>query len=50
MKRDPWKEDFVLLASYLILGTNGMEVDDSPVNAGRRPDALGPRAAPETLP
>lgn len=50
LKHGPLKEDFVLLASYLILRTKGMEVDDSLVKTGRRPDALGPRAASENPP
>lgn len=50
LKCGPSKEGFVLLASYLILRTKGMEVNNSLVNTGRGPDALGPRAASETPP
>lgn len=50
LKCGPSKGGFVLLASYLILRTKGMEVNNSLVNTGRGPDALGPRAASEAPP
>lgn len=50
LKCGPSKGGFVLLASYLILRTKGMEVNNSLVNTGRGPDAPGPRAASETPP